>query len=90
MADDVPARAKVDGYIERNRLNVIFKNPRMKALGKRYSDFHETICDLLEGPYADDEEFLMAIVHAMTARPRFVELNLPSAVKEHVTRRQRP
>ena len=54
MADDVPrttardliaahidARAKVDGYIERNRLNVIFVDPRMEALGNRYSDFQE-------------------------------------------------
>ena len=68
MTDDVPsttagdliaahiqARAKVDDYIERNGLNIIFKNPRMEALGKRYSDFQEltfaadeTICGLLE------------------------------------------
>jgi hypothetical protein len=90
IAAHIEARAKVDGYIERNRLNVIFLDPRMEARGKRYSDFQEltfaedeTICDLLDGPYADDEEFLL---YAMTARPRFVEPNLPWAVKEHVTR----
>jgi hypothetical protein len=87
------ARAKVDGYTKQNRLNVIFKTPRTEAPGKRHSDLQElilaednAICDLLESPYADDEEFLTAIVYAMTARPRFVELVLAAVIKAHVDR----